>query len=38
MNRILLLAEDNPTDEKLTIRAFKKSGLVNEIVVVRDGA
>jgi CheY-like chemotaxis protein len=38
MNRVLLLAEDNPTDEKLTIRAFKKSGLTNEIVVVRDGA
>jgi two-component system response regulator len=38
MNGILLLVEDNPTDEKLTIRAFKKSGLANDIVVVRDGA
>lgn len=38
MNRILLLAEDNPTDEKLTIRAFKKSGIANQMVVVRDGA
>jgi len=38
MNRVLLLVEDNSTDEKLTIRAFKKSGLANEIVVVRDGA
>jgi two-component system response regulator len=38
MNGILLLVEDNPTDEKLTLRAFKKSGLANDIVVVRDGA
>lgn len=38
MNKVLLLVEDNPTDEKLTLRAFKKSGLTNEIVVVRDGA
>jgi two-component system response regulator len=38
MNRVLLLVEDNPTDEKLTIRAFKNSGVAIEIVVVRDGA
>jgi two-component system response regulator len=38
MNKALLLVEDNPTDEKLTIRAFRKSGTANEIVVVRDGA
>jgi two-component system response regulator len=38
MNRVLLLVEDNPTDEKLTIRAFKNSGITIEIVVVRDGA
>jgi two-component system, response regulator len=38
MNRALLLVEDNPTDEKLTVRAFKKSGVTNEVVVVRDGA
>jgi CheY-like chemotaxis protein len=37
MNRVLLLVEDNPTDEKLTIRAFKRSGIANEVVVVRDG-
>ena len=35
MNKVLLLVEDNPTDEKLTIRAFKKSGVTNDIVVVR---
>jgi two-component system response regulator len=38
VNKVLLLVEDNPTDEKLTIRAFKKSGVTNDIVVVRDGA
>lgn len=38
MTKVLLLVEDNPTDEKLTIRAFKKSGVANDIVVVRDGA
>jgi two-component system response regulator len=38
MNKVLLLVEDNPTDEKLTVRAFKKCGVENEIVVVRDGA
>jgi two-component system response regulator len=38
MNKSLLLVEDNPTDEKLTVRAFKKSGLAIDIVVVRDGA
>ena len=37
MSRLLLLAEDNPTDEKLTLRALKKSGLANQVVVVRDG-
>jgi two-component system, response regulator len=38
VNKVLLLVEDNPTDEKLTIRAFKKSGVTNDLVVVRDGA
>ncbi|HEV7555011.1 MAG TPA: response regulator [Kofleriaceae bacterium] len=38
MTKIILLVEDNPTDEKLTVRAFKKSGIANEIFVVRDGA
>jgi len=38
MNRkILLLVEDNPDDEMLTIRALQKHNLANEIVVARDG-
>ncbi len=37
MNKVILLVEDNPTDEKLTIRAFQKCNITNQIVVVRDG-
>jgi len=36
MNKILLV-EDNPDDELLTIRAFKKNNILNEIVVAHDG-
>ncbi len=35
--KTLLLVEDNPDDEMLTIRALKKHNLANEIVVARDG-
>jgi two-component system, response regulator len=38
MKNAILLVEDNPTDEKLTVLAFKGCGVTNEIVVVRDGA
>jgi two-component system response regulator len=31
------LVEDNPHDVELTLRAFRKSKVLNEIVVVRDG-
>jgi two-component system response regulator len=34
---VILLVEDNPDDEALTIRALKKNKIVNEITVVRDG-
>jgi two-component system, response regulator len=33
----ILLVEDNPDDEVLTVRALKKSNIANEIVVARDG-
>jgi CheY-like chemotaxis protein len=33
----ILLVEDNPDDELLTLRALKKTKLVNEIVVAHDG-
>jgi two-component system, response regulator len=35
--RSILLVEDNPDDELLTIRAFNRNHIVNEIDVVRDG-
>lgn len=34
---MILLIEDNPRDEKLTLRAFAKNNISNEIVVARDG-
>ena len=37
-NRVILLVEDNTSDEMLTIRAFKQNNIQNEIVVARDGA
>jgi two-component system response regulator len=37
-DKIILLVEDNPDDEALTIRALKKSNIRNEVVVARDGA
>ncbi len=36
-SKVILLVEDNPRDEELTIRALQKSGILNEIIVARDG-
>ena len=36
--KTILLVEDNPDDELLTIRALKKNNIMNEVVVARDGA
>jgi len=35
--KIIVLVEDNPNDEALTLRALRKNNIANEIVVVRDG-
>ena len=36
-NKMILLVEDNARDEALTLRALKKSNIVNEVLVARDG-
>ena len=36
-NKVILLVEDNPDDEALTLRAFAKSNIANRVVVARDG-
>jgi two-component system response regulator len=33
----ILLVEDNPDDEALTMRAFAKNNITNPIIVARDG-
>ncbi len=37
-NKTILLVEDNPDDEALTLRALKKNNIMNEVVVAHDGA
>ena len=36
--KVIFLVEDNANDEELTLRALRKSKIVNEVVVARDGA
>jgi CheY-like chemotaxis protein len=36
-NKTILLVEDNQDDELLTLRAFKKHNILNEVVVAHDG-
>ena len=38
MTKLMLLVEDNASDEKLALLAFKKCGVPCNIVVARDGA
>lgn len=33
----ILLVEDNPDDEELTLMALRKNNILNEVVVARDG-
>lgn len=35
---VILLVEDNDSDEELTLRALRKSNVANQVVVARDGA
>ncbi|MFI5267751.1 MAG: response regulator [Chloroflexota bacterium] len=37
-HRVILLVEDNPDDEALTLRALRKHNVTNQVIVVRDGA
>ena len=36
-DKTILLVEDNPDDEALTLRALKKNNIFNEVTVARDG-
>jgi CheY-like chemotaxis protein len=38
VQNFILLVEDNPDHEALTVRALKKAGLANPVVVAHDGA
>jgi two-component system response regulator len=37
MTKVILLVEDTSSDEKLTVMAFKRSGVAHEVIVARDG-
>lgn len=36
-DNVILLVEDNPDDELLTLRALKKNNILNKVVVAHDG-
>lgn len=36
-HKLILLVEDNPDDEELTLLAFQKNNIQNEVAVARDG-
>src|SRR5438552_7165422 len=35
---MILLVEDNSTDEEFTLRALRRANLANEVIVARDGS
>jgi two-component system response regulator len=37
MDKTILLVEDNPNDEELTLRALRKANIANEVAIARDG-
>jgi two-component system response regulator len=37
LDKLIMLVEDNPDDEALTLRALAKSNISNKVVVARDG-
>jgi two-component system response regulator len=37
-DKTILLVEDSPADEALTLRALKKANIMSEVIVARDGA
>ncbi|MDP1570886.1 MAG: response regulator [Vicinamibacterales bacterium] len=37
-DKAILLVEDNPDDEALTLRALRRNNIANAVVVARDGA
>jgi two-component system response regulator len=37
MDKMILLVEDNPNDEELTLRALKKANVANQVAIARDG-
>jgi CheY-like chemotaxis protein len=36
-DRVILLVEDNPDDEALTLRAIKKNHIANPVIIAHDG-
>jgi two-component system response regulator len=37
MEKMIMLVEDNPDDEELTLRALRKGNIANDVFVARDG-
>ena len=37
LHKIIMLVEDNPDDEALTLRALRKNNIQNEVMVAHDG-